>query len=145
MYEGIDNINRHRYIGQLPGTNSFFVLLIVRERTDGQLRVSFLRRLLIKITLCVLSKYVQKSVFDSLGGKREFCLRAGSTQRRPVLPSHAPRSLSAVRRPDPPSPWCVRVLDSTGRIVLVRASKGTNRKLFFYGRLGSKRVCFLLD
>ena len=42
-------------------------------------------------------------------GKREGCLRAGSTQRRPVLPSPAQPRRSAVRRPDPTGPWCVRV------------------------------------
>ena len=56
---------------------------------------------------------VQDSVLDSLEGKREGCLRAGSTQRRPVLPSPAPPRRPAVRRPDPTGPWCVRVLDST--------------------------------
>ena len=56
---------------------------------------------------------VQDSVLDSLEGKREGCLRAGSTQRRPVLPSPAPLCRPAVRRPDPTGPWCVRVLDST--------------------------------
>ena len=44
---------------------------------------------------------VQDNVLDSLGGKREGCPRAGSTQRRPVLPSPAPPRRPAVRRPDP--------------------------------------------
>ena len=57
---------------------------------------------------------VQDSVFYSQGGKREGCLLAGSTRRRPVLPSPAPPRRPAVRRPDPTGPWCVRVLDSTG-------------------------------
>ena len=50
-------------------------------------------------------------------GKREGCLLAGSTQRRPVLASPAPPRRPAVRRPDPTGPWCVRVLDSTGYIL----------------------------
>ena len=56
---------------------------------------------------------VEDSVLDPLGGKREGCLLAGSTQRRPVLPSPAPPHRPAVRRADPTGPWCVRVLDST--------------------------------
>ena len=51
---------------------------------------------------------------DSLEGKSEGCLLAGSTQRRPVLSSPALPRCPAVRRPDPTRPWCVRVLDSTG-------------------------------
>ena len=57
---------------------------------------------------------VQDSVLDSLEGKREGCLRAGSTQRRPGLTCPAPPRRQAVRRRDPTGPWCVRVLDSTG-------------------------------
>ena len=44
------------------------------------------------------------------------CLLAGSTRRRPVLPSPAPPRRPAVRRPDPTGPKCVRVLDSTGAL-----------------------------
>ena len=58
-------------------------------------------------------KDVQDSVLDLLEGKREGYLRAGSTQRRPVLPCPASPRCPAVRRPDPTGPWCVRVLDST--------------------------------
>ena len=58
-------------------------------------------------------RVVQDIFLDSLEGKREGCLRAGSTQRRPVLPSPAPPRRPAVRRPDPTGPWFVRVLGST--------------------------------
>ena len=46
---------------------------------------------------------VQDSLLDSLEGKREGCLRAGSTQRRPVLPSSAQPRRPAVR-PAPTRP-----------------------------------------
>ena len=62
---------------------------------------------------------VQDSVLDSLEGKREGCFLAGSTQRRPALPSPAPPRRPAVRRSDPAGPWCVRVLDSTSVIFQV--------------------------
>ena len=57
---------------------------------------------------------VQESVLDSLEGKREGCPRAGSTQRRSVLPSPTTPRRPAVRRPGPIGPLCFRVLDSTG-------------------------------
>ena len=63
---------------------------------------------------------VQGSVLGSLGGKRESSLLAGSTQRRPVLPSPAPPRRPAARRPDPTGPWCVRVLGSTSRLYNMR-------------------------
>ena len=56
---------------------------------------------------------IQESFLDSLENKSEGCLLAGSTSRRPVLSSPTLPRCSAVRRPDPTRPWCVRVLDST--------------------------------
>ena len=58
-------------------------------------------------------RYVQDSFLDSLEGEREGKLRAGSTQRRPVLLCPAPPRCPAVRRSDPTGPWCVRVLEFT--------------------------------
>ena len=54
---------------------------------------------------------VQDSLLDSLEGKREGCLRAGSTRRRPVLPSPAQPRRPAVRRPEPTGQLCVWVVD----------------------------------
>ena len=57
---------------------------------------------------------VQESFLDLLENKSKGCLLAGSTYRHPILSSPALPRCSAVRRPDPTRPWCVRVLDSTG-------------------------------
>ena len=91
---------------------------LYKHKTDTKVRDCNIHKLIREIGedkfyIELIERDVQDSVLDSLKGKREGCLRAGSTQRRPVLPSPAPPRRPAVRRPDPTGPWCVRVLDST--------------------------------
>ena len=117
-------LQRQKSVGPLVSSQEHRALLVPllnRLSTAGQPRVnrSFRSSVVFKYELdcSCFRKNVQDSVFDSLEGKREGYLRAGSTQRRPVLPCPAPPRCPAVRRPDPTGPWCVRVLDSTSRVL----------------------------
>ena len=80
-------INRGTIAGQ-PRVNRSF------RSSIGLHRISFVRA----------SEETSRTVFGSLEGKREGCLLAGSTRRRPVLPSPAPPRRPAVRRPDRTGP-----------------------------------------
>ena len=88
-----------------------------RGSTADQPLISFFNRFKWDFVCSCFRINIQDSVFDSQEGKRGGCLLAGSTRRRPVLPSPVHSLRLAVRRPDPTGPYCVRVLDSTGYVI----------------------------
>ena len=64
--------------------------------------------------LFVLPKRHPGQCLRFAGKKKDGCLLAGPTRRRPVLPCPVRPRCHSVRRPDPTGPKCVRFLDSTG-------------------------------
>ena len=101
-------------------------------------------------------RVVQDSVLDSLVGKREGCLRAGSIQRRSVLPNPAPLAAPLCAAPTRPARgvsgfWSRQVVFIRGfcssigfnRIWLVRASGETFRRRVFDALGGTRKDCIL--
>ena len=118
--KGFTETNRHRYTVHSQERRALALSLTNRGSTAGQMRVNRWFRSSIglhRMSFVRSSEDTSRtnSAYDSLEGKREGCFLAGSTRRRPVLPSPAPSRRPAERRPDPTGPYCVRVLDSTAK------------------------------
>ena len=105
--KGFTETHRRRYTGQQPRTKSARAPAdqrpVNRWSTARQTLISFLHRCTQDFVCLCFRTNVQKSVIDSLEGKREGCPLAGLSRWRPVLQSPAPPSCPAVLRPDPTS------------------------------------------
>ena len=76
----------------------------VRGSTAGQPLISFLHRFTKDFVCSCFRRDVQDRCLRFAGGQEGVCLLAGSTRRRPFLPSPAPPRCPALRRPDPTGP-----------------------------------------
>ena len=128
--------NRRQYIGQQPGTKS------ARRPAGGQPVVN---RWFCSLVGLHRVFFVRASIdtprkvfFDLLKGKRDVCLLAESSRRRPVLPVPASSRRPAARRPVPTRVCYVRILDSTSVLLIglhgllfARAFEELVRTVFF--------------